>query len=82
MDRADAGAVIGNAHAVGILALKDAVLADLAETPLELPGVALVPADGEPFVIEDPERPAGNLGREVWLQWLTTSAGEAVIAIP
>lgn len=84
-DRAIAteAALIGGQHAHGILNLKDDVLEDLTSNPLALPGLAFVPTEGEPMMIA-PETPqqAGNLGRECWLQWLSTYAGSTKIGIP
>lgn len=82
MDPASPAAVIGGVHAVGILALKDAVLESITQTPLAIRGVAFVPGDGEPIVISSEDPGAGEIGREAWLQWLRTYAGETVISVP
>jgi hypothetical protein len=80
MDAASDAAVVGGPHTAGILDLKDAVIEHLTREPLPLPGVALVPAEGEPFIVSRDE-PA-TLGREAWLQWLTTYAGAERVAVP
>lgn len=82
MDSTSSEAVTGGKNAVGILALKDAIASDLTDRPLALPGVALIPTEGEPIVISPEDSNAGTIGREAWLQWFATYAGETVIAVP
>jgi hypothetical protein len=80
MDSNSAAAVMGGPNSVGILALKDEVIEQLTTQPLAISGVALVPTEGEPMVISKED--ATSLGREVWLQWFTTYAGQTRVAIP
>lgn len=80
LDRDDA--LMGGVASVGILAMKDRIVDELMTTPFTVPGLAFVPAEGEPLVIEPTERKAGNIGRECWLQWLVAYAGSAKANIP
>lgn len=75
-------ALIGGPGALGILAMKDRVIADLTTNAFAGPDLAFEPAEGESLMIENSDKAAGNLGRECWLQWLGVYAGSARIAIP
>lgn len=76
--------LVGNAHTVGILALKDRVVEALCASPLPFASLAFVPTQGEPMMIEQngANSGAGTLGRECWLQWLSTYAGAEKIGVP
>ncbi len=76
--------LVGDQHTAGILALKDRVLQALCDQPLPLPGLAFVPTQGEPMMIEQNGSASGSgmMGRECWLQWLSTYAGSEKIAVP
>lgn len=64
-----------DAALAGMLALKDRTVFELSEDPAS--GLCFEPGDGEPIVIEPADKPAGNLGRECWLQWFSVPAGTA-----
>lgn len=87
-DRALSGpspdALTGGPHALGTLALKDRLIESLIEaTPSTWPAdLAFVPDAGEPLMIGEADKAAGNVGREVWLQWFTAYAGTARQAVP
>lgn len=76
--------LVGDAHTVGILALKDRVVQALCDQPLPFASLAFVPTQGEPMMIEQNgvHSGAGTIGRECWLQWLSTYAGSERIAVP
>jgi hypothetical protein len=82
LDADKVAALVGGTNAIGILTMKDLVIEDLFATPFTDSALAFVPAEGEPLVITDAEKPAGNLGRECWLQWLHCYAGEDLAAVP
>lgn len=75
-------ALIGGLANIGILEMKDRVIDDLVSTKFTRADFVIEPAEGEPMVISDSEKQAGNLGRECWLQWLGCYAGEARQAVP
>ena len=81
-DKDKTAALIGGAQNIGILELKDRVIDSLVTTKFTRADFVLEPGDGEPLVIGDAEKQAGNLGRECWLQWLGCYAGESRCAIP
>lgn len=82
LDTDKTAALIGGADAVGILTLKDRVIEDLFAHPFTDGDLAFAPTTGEPLVITDADKPAGNLGRECWVQWFSAYAGEAMASIP
>lgn len=81
-DKDKTAALIGGPANVGILELKDRVIDDLVTTPFTRADFAIEPGDGEPLIIAESDKQAGNLGRECWLQWLGVYAGESRSAIP
>lgn len=81
-DKDKTAALIGGTSNIGILEMKDRVIDDLVTTKFARADFVIEPAEGEPLVIADSEKQAGNLGRECWLQWLGCYAGEARVAVP
>lgn len=82
MDIEKNAALIGGPAALGILAMKDRVITDITTNAFTGPDLAFEPAEGEPLMIDNADKAAGNLGRECWMQWLGVYAGSARIAIP
>lgn len=72
---ADRSLVDADTALASLLLLKDRTVHELCEAPA--PGLLFEPGDGEPLVVEPADKPAGNLGRECWLQWLSIPAGTA-----
>ena len=72
---ADRSLVDADTALAGLLDLKDRTVHALCEEPA--PGLLFEPGVGEPIVIEPADKPAGNLGRECWIQWISIPAGTA-----
>lgn len=83
MDKARSEALVGGPRNRGILEMKDDVTINLTSVPFaDHVDLAFVPAEGEPLMIQEDGKPAGNLGRECWAQHLTCYAGSARVVIP
>ncbi len=78
-EKHDPAAVLGGAGNVGVLALKDRVVAALHGQALDLAGVALVPREGGLMDLFDPR--GTEQGRTFWSQQFTTYAGHVTVAI-
>jgi hypothetical protein len=67
--------LIGGAEAPGVIALKDIVIPSLFGQSLGIRGVCLLPTDGEPMALFDPEDKNQTTYRAAWAQTFTTTAG-------
>lgn len=74
-------AVMGGTDTLGILAMKDAVIADLFANPFTDGDLCYAPISGEPIVISHEQKDANALGREAYLLWLEAYAGEDRLSI-
>lgn len=75
-------AVMGGNETLGILAMKDAVIADLFANPFTDGDRCYAPISGEPIVITQEQADANTAGREAYLLWLEAYAGEDRLSIP
>jgi hypothetical protein len=82
LDTEKEAGVMGGPQNPGILEMKDVMIELLLAEPFAIPDLAFTPAEGEPLVIDEAGKNAGNIGRECWLQWLTCYAGSTRTAIP
>ena len=73
-------AVFGGEKNIGVVRMKDLVVDELVGATLNLPGVALAPADGNFITVSD-EKAKDKPGRECWVQPFETWAGEARIGL-
>ncbi len=78
-EKADPAAVLGGDENVGVLLLKDRVVAALQGQSLELAGVVLLPREGGIMDLFDPR--GNEQGRTFWSQQFTTYAGREKLAV-
>ncbi|WP_044891850.1 hypothetical protein [Opitutus terrae] len=72
-------ALIGGPDNLGVLVLKERVVAALSGQSLALPGVVLLPQEGGILELYDPR--GGDDGRTCWDQPFTTYAGREKISV-